>query len=155
MTFDEAFEKLIGHEGGYVDHPADPGGATNFGISQRSYPGEDIRGMTLARAKQIYLRDYWDAAGCGYLPEKVRFSLFDMAVNSGAKRAIVTLQAAVGADQDGIIGPKTLMLIDAMPAPVLIARFNGHRLRFMSALPNWPSFGRGWANRIAANLLEA
>ena len=155
MTFDEAFQKLIGHEGGYIDHPADPGGATNFGISQRSYPGEDIRGMTLERAKQIYRRDYWDAAGCEYLPAKVRFSLFDMAVNSGVKRAVQTVQAAVNADQDGIIGPQTLMLIDIMPAPVLIARFNGHRLRFMSSLPNWPSFGRGWANRIAANLLEA
>ena len=155
MTFDEAFQKLIGHEGGYIDHPADPGGATNFGISQRSYPGEDIRGMTLERAKQIYRRDYWDAAGCEYLPAKVRFSLFDMAVNSGVKRAVQTVQAAVNADQDGIIGPKTLMLIDAMPGPMLIARFNGHRLRFMSALPNWPAFGRGWANRIAANLLEA
>lgn len=155
MQFDEAFKKLIGHEGGYVDHPADPGGATNFGISQRSYPKEDIRGMTLERAKFLYRRDFWDAAGCDALPAKVRFSLFDMAVNSGVKRAVMTLQAAVNADQDGIIGKQTIMLIEIMPEAKLIARFNGHRLRFMSALPNWPAFGRGWANRIAANLLDA
>ena len=57
MTFDEAFEKLIGHEDGFVNNSADPGGATNFGISKRSYPGEDIPGMTLERAMAIYARD--------------------------------------------------------------------------------------------------
>lgn len=155
MNFDEAFKTLIGHEGGYVDHPADPGGATNFGISKRSYPGEDIRGMTLERAKAIYLRDYWQMAGCDYVPDKLRFSLFDMAVNSGVKQSIMTLQRAVGADADGVLGPKTMMLLSNMPPAQFIARFNGYRLQFMSALPTWPAFGRGWANRIAQNLMQA
>lgn len=155
MIFDEAFERLIGHEGGYVDHPADPGGATNFGISKRSYPDEDIRGITLERAKAIYLRDYWQAAGCDSVPDKLRFSLFDMAVNSGVKQSIKTLQRAVGADPDGVIGPKTRALMDDLPPAQFIARFNGHRLQFMSSLPQWPAFGRGWANRIAQNLMEA
>jgi len=155
MNFDEAFKALIGHEGGYVDHPADPGGATNFGISKRSYPGEDIRGMTLERAKAIYLRDYWQMAGCDYVPDKLRFSLFDMAVNSGVKQSIMTLQRAVGADADGVLGPKTMMLLSNMPPAQFIARFNGYRLQFMSALPMWPAFGRGWANRIAQNLMQA
>jgi len=155
MNFDEAFKTLIGHEGGYVDHPADPGGATNFGISKRSYPGEDIRGMTLERAKAIYLRDYWQMAGCDYVPDKLRFSLFDMAVNSGVKQSIMTLQRAVGADADGVLGPKTMMLLSNMPPAQFIARFNGYRLQFMSALPMWPAFGRGWANRIAQNLMQA
>ena len=62
--FDAAFTRLLGHEGGLVDHPADPGGLTNWGISQRSYPGEDIRGMTVERARLIYLRDFWGPAGC-------------------------------------------------------------------------------------------
>ena len=155
MNFDEAFKALIGHEGGYVDHPADPGGATNFGISKRSYPGEDIRGMTLERAKAIYLRDYWQMAGCDYVPDKLQFSLFDMAVNSGVKQSIMTLQRAVGADADGVLGPKTMMLLSNMPPAQFIARFNGYRLQFMSALPMWPAFGRGWANRIAQNLMQA
>ena len=155
MNFDEAFKALIGHEGGYVDHPADAGGATNFGISKRSYPGEDIRGMTLERAKAIYLRDYWQMAGCDYVPDKLRFSLFDMAVNSGVKQSIMTLQRAVGADADGVLGPKTMMLLSNMPPAQFIARFNGYRLQFMSALPMWPAFGRGWANRIAQNLMQA
>lgn len=155
MTFDQAFERLIGHEGGYVDHPADPGGETNYGISRRSYPGEDIRGMTLERTKTIYLRDYWQKAGCDYVPEPMRFDLFDMAVNSGVGKAIKTMQEAVGAHPDGVIGPKTLMLLDAADPARLRARFNGLRLAFMADLPAWPRFGRGWAKRVAANLLEA
>ncbi len=154
MNFDQAFEKLIGHEGGYVNHVADPGGETNFGISKRSYPGEDIKGMTLDRAKEIYLRDYWGPAGCDAVPDGVRFDLFDMAVNSGVRQAVKTLQRAVRETEDGILGPRTLQAVQSMPAATLRARFNGTRLAFMAGLPNWPAFGRGWALRIADNLLE-
>lgn len=155
MTFEQAFQRLIGHEGGYVNHPSDPGGETNFGITKRSYPAEDIRGMTLARAKAIYLRDYWNAAGCGYVPEVARFDLFDMAVNSGVKPAIMAMQRAIGADADGVIGPNTLMLLDNIDGLRFRMRFNGYRLQLMSTLSTWPAFGRGWANRIAKNLIEA
>lgn len=155
MTFDEAFSKLIGHEGGLVTDKRDPGGTTRYGISQRSYPNEDIANLTLERAKQIYARDYWGPAGCDAVPDGAKFSLFDMAVNSGVKQAILTLQRTVGEAEDGILGPKTLMAISSMPASRFIARFNAHRLRLMSSLPTWPAFGRGWANRIASNLLEA
>lgn len=155
MTFDEAFEKLIGHEGGYVDHPNDPGGETKYGISKRAYPGEDIAGMTLERARELYRRDYWSPAGCDAVPDGVKFDLFDMAVNSGVKTAIRTLQRAVGTEPDGVLGPVTLQAIQSMHAARLVARFNGHRLQFMSSLSTWPAFGRGWANRIAKNLIEA
>lgn len=155
MNFDQAFQVLIGHEGGYIDHPRDPGGATNFGISQRSYPGEDIRGLTLDRAKEIYQRDYWSPAGCDVVPDGVKFSLFDMAVNSGVKPAIRCLQRAAGVDDDGALGPITLQAVASMNTSKFIARFNGHRLQLMSSLSNWPAFGRGWANRIAKNLMEA
>lgn len=154
MNFDKAFERLIGHEGGYVNHPQDPGGETNFGITKRSYPAEDIRGMTLERAKAIYLRDFWDRAGCGYVPASAAFDLFDMAVNSGVKPAIMAMQRAIGADADGVIGPKTLMLLNYVDPLRFRMRFNGHRLQLMSSLPTWPAFGRGWANRIAKNLIE-
>lgn len=155
MNFDEAFERLIGHEGGYVNHPSDPGGETKFGISRRAYPSEDIAGMTLDRAKLIYRRDYWGPAGCDAVPEAVRFDLFDMAVNAGVKTAIKAMQRAVGETDDGIIGPRTLQAISSMPAPRLIARFNGERLERLAGDVNWPAFGRGWARRIAANLKEA
>lgn len=155
MTFDDAFKRLIGHEGGYVNHPSDPGGETNFGISRRAYPGEDIQGMTLERAKVIYQRDYWWKAGCDVVPDAVKFDLFDMAVNSGVNPAIRTLQKTVGVDNDGIIGPKTMQAIGSMNPVRFVARFNGHRLQLLSTLANWPAFGRGWANRIAKNLMEA
>ena len=154
MNFDAAFERLIGHEGGYVSHPADPGGETKYGITKRTYPGEDIAGMTLERAKTIYRRDFWGPAACDALPDMVRFDVFDMAVNSGVKAAVRMLQLCVGETADGIVGPKTLQAVQSMPAARLSARFNGRRLEFMAGLPTWPSFGRGWARRIAANLQE-
>ena len=155
MTFDEAFERLCGHEGGYVDHPDDPGGETNFGISKRAYPNEDIKGLTLFRAKQIYLRDYWGPAGCDTVPHTLKFDLFDMAVNSGVNKAVKTLQQVCGTDVDGILGPRTLLAISTMPTTRLVARFNGYRLEFLASLSTWPTFGRGWARRIATNLKEA
>lgn len=155
MTFDEAFERLIGHEGGYVNHPADPGGETKFGITKRTYPGEDIKGMTLDRAKAIYRRDFWGPAGCDSVPDGVRFDLFDAAVNSGVKTAVKLLQRAAGIDADGVIGPRTMQAISSTPGPRLVARFNGHRLAMMTDLSTWASFGKGWARRVATNLMEA
>jgi lysozyme family protein len=152
--FDDAFSRLIGHEGGLSDHAADPGGLTNWGISQRSYPGEDIRAMTMNRAREIYLRDFWGPAGCDMVPAGVAFDLFDLAVNSGVKTSIKMLQRATGETQDGILGPLTLQAAQSMPAARLRARLNGHRLAMMADLPTWPSFGRGWARRIASNLVE-
>lgn len=155
MNFEQAFEKLVGHEGGYVNHPADPGGETNFGISKRAYPGEDIAGMTLDRAKTIYKRDYWGPAACDSVPDGAKFDLFDMAVNSGVRPAIKTVQRAAGQTPDGVIGPLTLQALQSMPATRFVARFNGERLEFMAGLPTWPAFGRGWARRIASNLKDA
>jgi lysozyme family protein len=154
MNFDAAFEKLLGHEGGYCNHPSDPGGETKFGISKRAYPGEDINGMTIERAKAIYLRDYWGPSGCDAVPPELKFHLFDMAVNSGVKQAIKTLQRAIGAFEDGALGPKTLQAIQSMPEARIVARFNGCRLAFMASLDTWPTFGKGWARRIAENLME-
>ena len=154
MNFDAAFERLLGHEGGYVNDPRDPGGETKFGISKRAYPGEDIAGLTLERAKAIYKRDYWGPAGCDAVPDAVRFDLFDMAVNSGVKTAIKMLQRTVDETVDGVLGPRTLQAISSMPATRLVARFNGQRLNFMTGLSTWPAFGKGWCRRIAANLME-
>lgn len=155
MKFDDAFELLIGHEGGYVNNPRDPGGETKYGISKRSYPGEDIPNMTLARAKAIYLHDYWGAAGCDAVPDVIKADLFDAAVNSGVHAAIRMLQRACSADPDGILGPRTLMALQSMAPARLVARFNGSRLEFMASLATWPTFSRGWARRIASNLLQA
>jgi lysozyme family protein len=155
MNYEEAFERLIGHEGGYVNDPRDPGGETKFGISRRAYPGEDIAGMTLERARQLYARDYWGPAGCDAVPPGIKFHLFDAAVNSGVTTAVRILQRAVGETADGIIGPRTLHAVQSMRPDRLVARFNGYRLELLASLPTWSTFGRGWARRIAANLKEA
>lgn len=155
MTFDLAFELLIGHEGGYVNDPRDPGGETKYGISRRSYPGEDIVGMTLERAKRIYLRDFWAPVGCDVVPSAIKFDLFDMAVNTGVKPAVRVLQRACGETADGTLGPLTLQAVQSMDPLRLLARFNGHRLAHYTSLDAWHTFGKGWANRIATNLSRA
>lgn len=153
MNFDDAFERLIGHEGGYSNHPDDPGGETKFGVSKRSYPMEDIAALTLDRAKAIYRHDFWGPAGCDSVPDAVRFDLFDMAVNSGNRQAIKTLQRTVGTFEDGVLGPATLLALSSMPADRVRMRFNASRLIFMTELKTWTTFGRGWARRLATNLL--
>ena len=167
MSFDTCFAKLIGFEGGYQCDKMDRGNwtggvigqgelkGTKFGISAASYPELDIPNLTLEKAKEVYLLDYWNRCGCDLVSDAVAYCIFDMAVNSGVKQSIMTLQRAVGADADGVLGPKTMMLLSNMPPAQFIARFNGYRLQFMSALPMWPAFGRGWANRIAQNLMQA
>jgi lysozyme family protein len=149
MNFDQAFVRLLGNEGGYVNNPADPGGETNWGISKRSYPNLDIKALTQDQAKSIYMHDYWQPCRIELLPEDMQFDVFDAAVNSGHVQATKWLQMTVGTTPDGVIGPKTL----AACRPGLSGRFNGYRLQFMSALPAWTTFGRGWANRIAKNLI--
>lgn len=160
MNFDDAFTRLIGHEGGYVSPERailndDPGGETRYGISRRSYPGEDIAGMTLERAKLIYQRDFWGPAGCDAVPDAAKFDLFDAAVNSGPRQAIRLLQRAVQEADDGILGPRTVQAVQSMQPARLVARFNGQRLLLMTDLKNWGANGRGWARRVAANLLLA
>lgn len=154
MLFDEAFSKLIGNEGGYVNDPKDPGGETKYGISKRSYPGEDIANLTLDRAKEIYKRDFWAPVGCDAVPDELKFDLFDTAVNSGVQAALKLLQRACGEHDDGVLGPLTLQAVQSVPAARLRARFAGHRLHLMTGLPTWERFGRGWAHRVAIGLME-
>ena len=154
MNFDQAFAKLIDHEGGYVNDPRDPGGETKYGISKRAYPTVDIASLTLEQAKAIYKRDYWDRAQCDALPPGVAFQLFDTAVNSGIGQAIRFLQRAVGVADDGVMGAMTMSAVRRLDAESLAARFNGQRLEFMTKLSTWDTFGRGWARRIAKNLQD-
>ena len=156
MTFfDKAFDKLIGHEGGYVNNPADPGGETRYGISKASYPNVDIKGLTLEGAKAIYQRDYWAKIGGDALPPVVAYVAFDAAVNNGAGRAAKWLQAALGVAQDGAIGPATLAAAHAKDPVALATEFTAQRLWFMTKLNTWPTFGLGWSRRLSALPYEA
>lgn len=158
MTFDQAFALLIDHEGGYVDHPDDPGGATRYGITEAvaraaGYRG-DMRTLPLDFAAAIYRQQYWDAVRANELPAAARYVVFDAAVNSGVRQAVLWLQRAVGTTPDGVLGPRTLAAAQALDGQQLRARLLGQRLQFMTSLPNWPSFSRGWARRIASLLTE-
>lgn len=150
--FDQCFDKLIAHEGGYVNHASDPGGETNFGISKRSYPQVDIKNLTRDAAKQIYKRDYWDRAQCDRLPPTLAYLLFDAAVNSGIGQAIRFLQRAAGVADDGVLGPLTLATIQRLDAESICARFIGQRLDFMTRLSTFDHFGKGWSRRLADQL---
>ena len=153
MNFDDAFTKLLGHEGGYVNHPSDPGGETNWGITvavarANGYAGT-MKDMPVDVAKKIYRARYWDEVAAESLPPAVRYVVFDAAVNSGVKQAIRWLQRAVFTEADGVIGTKTLMAVNAADPQALRAQFLAQRLRFMTDLPTWTAFGMGWARRIA------
>ena len=163
MTFDEAFEKLIGHEGGFQTDPADRGNyargvlvGTKWGISARTYPTIDIKNLDLEDAKRIYHRDFWSKGGIGRVPPGLVFDMFDTAVHSGVSRAVIFVQKAAGVKPDGVFGPKTAAAVAAMDPNRLFSRFNGHRLDFVNNDPIWwARFGRGVAQRIADNLMNA
>lgn len=156
VTFDMAFERLIGHEGGYVNHPDDPGGETNWGITKRTareagYTGS-MRELTRAQAKEIYRTAYWGRARCDEYDGAIAFQVFDAAVNHGIGNATRFLQRAVGVADDGAVGPVTMAAVTAMSVTDVLARFNAARLNFYTNLSTWPTFGRGWARRVAGNL---
>lgn len=153
MEFDTAFDRLMGHEGGYVNHPDDPGGETKWGISKRSYPNVDIANLTRLDAKKIYQRDYWDKIHAHEMYDGVAFQGLDFAINSGIETSVRKLQLAVKVADDGYWGPITKAAIAAMSESDVIMRFVAFRLKFWTSLSTWPTFGRGWANRAADNLL--
>lgn len=157
MNFDQAFLKLLGHEGDYSDHATDPGGKTRFGITEsvareNGYTG-DMRELSIYLAKRIYRRKYWDAVRADELPAEVRYAVFDAAVNSGPGQAVRWLQRALGLADDGRVGPVTLGAARVANSEALLRAILAQRLRFMTQLSNWPSFSRGWARRVA-DLLE-
>lgn len=154
MDFDKAFERVIGHEGGYVNDPRDPGGETKYGISKRAYPFADIKNLTLDQAKEIYRRDYWDRLHLDELPDAIHFDMFDAAVNSGVSAAAKFLQRAAGTTADGVIGKLTISAANGIDPHLLDKRLAGYRLQYLCDLPTFPTFGKGWVRRVAFNLIE-
>lgn len=153
MNFDDAFDRLLGHEGGYVNDPSDPGGETNWGISKRSYPGVDIKHLSRDGARAIYRRDFWDRINANSMYDGLAFQVFDFAINSSIETAVRYLQRALGVADDGYWGPRTQAAAAAISESDAIMRLNALRLEYMASLKNWPHHGKGWARRIARNLL--
>lgn len=159
MKFSEAFDLLIGHEGGYANDPRDPGGETMWGITARvarqsGYSGP-MRDLPRDTAMAIAKSQYWDKVRADELPGACRFDVFDTSYNSGVATAIKILQRAVGSADDGVLGPITLAAASAISAGKLVMRFNSERLLYLTSLPTWAAFGKGWARRVAGNLETA
>ncbi|WP_127145665.1 glycoside hydrolase family 108 protein [Pelagibacterium montanilacus] len=153
---------VLAHEGGYVDHPSDPGGATNRGITRKTLARwrgvapwwalakSEVRDLSKAEAGSIYKARYWDRCRAGSLPAGLDLALFDFAVNSGPDRAIKALQALVGVVRDGFVGPITLGAVAQRDTRALIEALCDHRMGFLQRLTHWASFGRGWTSRVEA-----
>ena len=155
-VFDTIFERLMMHEGGYVNHPKDPGGETMWGVTKRvaqahGYHG-DMRKLPKALAKQITEQSYYKAIKGDQLDRLIAWQLTDAAYNHGNRQAVKFLQRAVGASDDGLIGPRTLTAAAAMDKNDVVLLFNAERIEFYTGLRGWISFGKGWARRVAGNL---
>lgn len=155
MNFDQAFDRLISNEGGYVNNPADPGGETKFGISKRSYPRVDIKNLSRDQAKQIYKTDFWDRGAMDQYDPAIAFQVFDAAVNHGIETAIRLLQRAAGVADDGHIGQVTIAAIKSKTVTDMLMLFIAYRIRYWTKLSAWATFGKGWANRAADDLVFA
>ena len=154
-NFDKCMTMLLAHEGGFVDHVADTGGMTNLGVTKRTYDEyhgcdideEGMRNLKPVDVEPIYKRNYWERCRCSDLPSGVDWAVFDLAVNAGTGRAAKLLQRAVGAKEDGVIGPITLMKVDSEDHTNIINRMAVYREQHYRALSNFDVFGRGWLRR--------
>ena len=164
--FELCLDEVLRHEGGYADHPSDPGGATNMGITRKtlarwrkvspwwSLPKSAVQVLGREEAARIYRAGYWETVKAGSLPPGLDLAVFDYAVNSGPSRAIRALQTEVGTKVDGYVGPLTLAAVRTRitreGASELIAAYCARRLKFLSGLSTFAVFGKGWSARVAA-----
>lgn len=156
-NFAEALQHVLKDEGGFVNHPDDPGGMTNLGCTKAvweewcGHPVDEkvMRNLKPTDVAPLYKRKYWDKVQGDELPSGVDYAVFDAAILSGPGRAAKWLQACVGAEPDGAIGPKTLAAVRAADAKELIEDYSKRRLSFLMDLKHWPTFGKGWSRRVA------
>lgn len=155
-NFENALKKVLVHEGGWADHPQDPGGATMKGVTLATYrrffgdtkTKEELKAISDDELHTIYREGYWNKCLCDELPAGIDYALFDSAVNSGPARGAKWLQAAVGATQDGGIGPKTLAAVADNESAMVVEIMCDRRLRFLRSLSTWSTFGGGWKRRV-------
>lgn len=156
-NFKKSLKPVLVWEGGYVNHPKDPGGPTNKGITQEVYnayrrnqgkPTQSVSKISDSEVEAIYNVQYWEMVGGDDLPAGVDLAVFDYAVNSGTARAIRSLQKCVGVAQDGQIGEVTLQRVSEVDALSLISSICNERLSFVKKLRTWSTFGKGWQRRI-------
>jgi lysozyme family protein len=155
-NFKSSLKHVLQHEGGWADHPKDPGGATMKGVTlmtfRRHFGNQQtktaLRNISDEQLGQIYRSGYWDKCHCDQLPSGIDYAVFDAAVNSGPGRSAKWLQAAVGAKQDGGIGPRTLAKIKEQEPIQVTENICDRRLAFLRSLATWSTFGKGWGRRV-------
>jgi len=160
--FHDALARVLVHEGGKVDHPDDPGGRTNKGITQRVYNGwrsrnslpvRDVYQIADNEVEAIYRFQYWEPIKGDALPVGVGYVVFDGAVNSGPKQSVKWLQRALADPEvavDGMLGAVTLSKVKAnTDNDKLIAAICARRMVFLQALKTWKTFGKGWTRRVS------
>lgn len=157
-SYDSALARLLQHEGGYTNHPSDPGGPTNFGITIHDYrkyvkpdaTAADVKAMTLDEAKRIYRTKYWDAQRCDDLPAGVDYAVFDYGVNSGIGRSGKVLRRCLDLpDDSSVVNDRVVAAVAGADAKALVAAICDERLRFLQRLKTWDVFGKGWGRRVA------
>lgn len=156
MNFTEALEHVLKHEGGFVNHPKDPAGITNLGVTiavweewvGRESSEKEMRSLTPEMVSTLYKRKYWDRVKGDDLPSGLNYCVFDAAVNSGTGRAAKWLQECVGAVADGAIGEKTLAKVKAHDADAIVNAYCDLRLNFLKSLKTFDTFGKGWSRRV-------
>lgn len=162
-NWEEALAHVLKYEGGYVNHPADPGGMTNLGVTKRVWEEwigkpateQDMRSLTPEMVAPLYKKRYWNAIRGDELPSGVDFCVFDCAVNAGPGRAARFLQQAVGVTADGAIGPMTLRAVATQDPKEVISKFCDLREQHFKSLPTFATFGKGWMNRLGSVEAEA
>jgi lysozyme family protein len=162
-NFRDCLELVLKSEGGYIDHPKDPGGRTNLGVTQRvweewiGHPAteKDMRELTPAIVAPMYEMRYWRTSYCEKLPRGLDLLVFSMAVNAGAGRSVKLLQDAIGVLPDGVIGPNTMAKINEANVETLIDKFSEARTAYYKGLKLFPVFGVGWLRRTESERKEA
>ena len=165
--FERALSVILRHEGGFVDHPKDPGGMTNLGVTRATWEGwtkrktseADMRALTPAKVAPVYRKNYWDKLRCSDIPPGLALCVFDFGVNAGPKRAARYLQKLAGAAQDGSIGPATIAAVKGWVARVgeagAVRAYQEARRGYYRQLPTFATFGRGWLRRVDETQAEA
>lgn len=156
-NWDDSFAAVLKHEGGFVNHPKDPGGMTNLGVTRsaweaylnRNVTEAEMRGLTPEAVKPFYKAMYWDKIKGDQLPAGVDYAAYDLAVNSGTGRAAKYLQQIAGVTADGAIGPKSLDAIKSCDPEQTVEALCDMRLDFLKRLPTFETFGKGWSRRVA------
>ena len=162
-NWEEALRHILKYEGGYVNHPADPGGMTNLGVTKRvweEWTGDpateaDMRALSPEMVGPLYKTRYWDAVRGDDLPSGIDLCVFDAAVNAGVGRASKFLQQAAGVTADGQIGPKTISAVTSKPADEIIEAFCALREAHYKSLNTFDTFGKGWMRRLASIKAES